>query len=97
MLIGCGVLYFANAYLLDHELLKFVAINGLIFCAGVFFIEGCFVLSFWLNKGRSPFLRLLVYGVIIVFLQVVGFFIIALGLSDQWLNLRKRHLKQSQA
>lgn len=97
LLIVCGALYFANAYTLASELIKFIAIDGLIFCAGMFFIQGCFVLSFWLNKGRSPFLRLMVYGVIIMFLQVVGFIIIALGLSDQWFDFRRKNLKQTAA
>jgi|GEM_PF-4899120 len=95
LMIVCGAAFFANVYLVGNAIVKFAAINGLIFCAGVFFLEGCFVLSFWLNKGRSPFLRLLVYGAIIIFVQVVGFFIIALGLSDQWFDYRKRQLKHN--
>lgn len=92
--IACGTVFFINSYLAHNPYLKFLAINGLMVCAGLFFVQGCFVLSFWLHKGRSPFLRILVYGLIIAFLQVVGFMIIALGLSDQWLDYRRRGLKQ---
>ena len=89
--IACGVAYFSDAYYTHNIYIKFTAINGLLICAGLYFVQGCFVISFWLYKGRSPFLRFLVYGIIVVFLQVVGFMIVALGLSDQWLDFRKRH------
>lgn len=88
--IACGLAFFLNVYLVHNVGLKYVAINGLIICAGIFFIQGCFVISFWLHKGKSPFLRLLVYGLIIAFLQIVGIFIVALGLSDQWMGFRKK-------
>jgi hypothetical protein len=88
--ITCGLAFFLNVYLVHNVVLKYVAVNGLIICAGIFFIQGCFVISFWLHKGRSPFIRLLVYGLIIAFLQIVGIFIVALGLSDQWLGFRKK-------
>lgn len=90
--IICGMLYFANAYMFSSPYIKFGAINGLLICAGLFFIQGCFVITFWLHRGRSPFLKILVYGLIIAFLQVVGFIIIVLGLSDQWIDFRKRIL-----
>jgi len=95
--IVCGAAFFAEAYLLHSEPLRFFAINGLIISAGIYFVQGCFVISFWLHKGRSPILRLAVYGLIIAFLQVVGFLIIALGLSDQWLNFRARSITKSQS
>ncbi len=90
--IGFGAGYFANNYIIHNTYLKFGAFNGLIFCAGMYFLQGCLIIAFWLQRKKSPFLRLLVYGTIILFLQVVSFIIIALGLSDQWLNFRKRRL-----
>jgi hypothetical protein len=86
--IACGLAFFAEAYLWHNVYLKYLAINGLICLACVYFVQGCFVISFWLHKGRSPFMRLVVYGLIILFLQVFGFLVIALGLSDQWFNFR---------
>ncbi|PIR18106.1 MAG: hypothetical protein COV46_01435 [Deltaproteobacteria bacterium CG11_big_fil_rev_8_21_14_0_20_49_13] len=93
MTIFCGALFFLNGYFAESAFLKYMSINGLFVCAGIFFIQGCFVISFWMHKGRSPFLRLLVYGFIIAFLQVVGVIIIALGLSDQWIDFRKKRIK----
>lgn len=93
--IFCGAAFFINNYFVNNVYLKFAAINGLICCAGVFFIQGCFVVSFWLHKGKSPILKLLVYGIIIAFLQVVGIIIIALGLSDQWVDFRRRSVNHT--
>jgi len=95
--IVCGGAFFIDAYFAHNVYLKYVALNGLIACAGIYFIHGCFVVSFWLHKGRSPIFRLFVYGLIIVFLQVVGFLIIALGVSDHWLDFRRKHAKNSSA
>jgi hypothetical protein len=75
-----------------NEYLKFIAMNGLFCCAGFFFIQGCFVVACWMQRFRSPFLRLAVYGLIFVFMQFVGLALIALGLSDNWAGFRKREV-----
>lgn len=88
--ISLGLGYFANAYFVQETYFKFVIFNGLIFCAGIYFLQGCLVIAHWLKGRKSPLLRLAVYGLIIIFLQIVGFFVIALGLSDNWLNFRRK-------
>lgn len=94
--IGFGCAYFADYYVVHNIYLKLLAINGLIACAGIYFLQGFMVISCWLRKGKSPLLRLAVYGLLIAFLQVVSIAIIALGLSDQWVDFRKR-LRGSQS
>jgi hypothetical protein len=93
--IASGMAYFADAYLIHNSYIKFAALNGIIAAAGIYFVQGCFIIGFWLKKGKSPFLRFVVYGLIVAFLQVVGIGIIALGLSDQWVDFRKKRLSQT--
>lgn len=88
--IAFGVVFLADSYVVHNEYVKFAAINGLFCCAGFFFIQGCFVISFWMQRFRSPFLRLAVYGLIIAFVQFMGFALIALGISDNWVGFRKK-------
>lgn len=85
-----GAAFFADAYFSHNVYARYLAINGMFCCAGIYFIQGCFILSFWLKKWRSPVLRLAAYTVVIAFLQVVGFIIIMLGLSDNWIDFRKK-------
>lgn len=88
--IAFGVAFLADSYVVHNEYLKFIAINGIFCCAGFFFIQGCFVISFWMQRFKSPFLRLAVYGLIVAFMQFMGLVLIALGLSDNWVGFRKK-------
>ncbi|MBI2092665.1 MAG: DUF2232 domain-containing protein [Deltaproteobacteria bacterium] len=90
-----GMAYFANIYSIQNQYVKFAALNGIVAAAGIYFVQGCFVIGYWLKEKKSPFLRLVVYGLIVAFLQVVGIGIIALGLSDQWIDFRKKRLSQT--
>ncbi len=88
--IVCGMAFLADSYVVHNEYLRFVAINGLFCCSGFFFIQGCFVVTFWMQRFKSPFLRLAVYGLIFAFMQFMGLVLIALGLSDNWVGFRKK-------
>lgn len=81
--------YLLNEYFLHVALLRFLAMNGLVCSAGFHFLQGLFVVSFWLKRWKSPFFKLAVYGVIVFFLQIMSVVIIGLGLSDHWLEFRK--------
>ncbi len=88
--IACGLAFLADSYVVHNEYLRFAALNGLFCCAGFFFIQGCFVITFWMQRFKSPFLRLAVYGLIFAFMQFMGLVLIALGLSDNWVGFRKK-------
>ncbi len=87
--LGTGAVYFLDYYLLQTEWLRVVAANGLLVLAAVYFFHGLAILSFLLQKRPSPFLRLLAYGLLLLFFQIVSLFLIALGVFDIWLDFRK--------
>lgn len=87
--IAGGVLYFLDYYLLHSVWLGVMAANLLLALAVVYFFHGLAIIVFWLQKRTSPFLRVAVYGTIILFFQLVAIFILALGLFDVWFDFRK--------
>lgn len=89
-LIGFGALFFSNEYFLHNEGLKFFVMNGVIASAGLYFLQGLVLIALWLGRKKSPITRLIVYGLIIAFLQMVSGLIILLGLADHWVDFRNR-------
>lgn len=87
-LIGSGFLFFLNAYWLALSPLKIVALNLLIIALFVYFIQGLSVLAF-VTKRFSPLFRFSIYGLLVLFLQLLGTVIVGLGLTDVWFDFRK--------
>lgn len=90
LVIGCGSAFFLDQYVLKIGWIKMIALNGLIAMAALYFFQGFAVVSFFLEKVRSKFLRLIAYISIILFFQVMGLVIIGLGLADVWIHFRER-------
>jgi len=88
--IGCGLLFFLNHYLLQVVMFEFLAANGLIVLLSLFFFQGMAVVVFMLRGVRPAIFRTIAYVMIILFFQSVSLVIIAIGLADIWVNFRLR-------
>jgi len=91
-LIAAGLAYFANVYLFGFAWLKIVALN-VIFAAGfIYFMQGLSITAFFLRRF-SPLFRFGVYGLVFLFLQMLGILVMGIGLADAWFDFRKLHKK----
>jgi len=88
-LIGAGVAYVADIYWLEQAWLGSVAANLLWVYGALYFLQGLAIISFYLNKRRSFIVRVSVYGILILFFQVMAILVTVLGLLEIWFNFRK--------
>ena len=88
-LIVAGAAYVAHIYLLEQDWLGSVAANILWVYGALYFLQGLAIISFYLSKRRSFILRVLVYGILILFFQVMAILVTVLGLLEIWFNFRK--------
>ncbi len=87
--ITAGGLYFANVYLFSNPLLGMILLNLLLVTAAIYFFQGVAIVSYFFRRRFSPMVRLLAYVIIILFVQMVGIVIVALGIFDFWFDFRK--------
>lgn len=87
--IVTGALYFLNLYLVQSNPVRTTLINVLLVLGAVYFFQGLSVVSFFFRKKFSPFVRMMAYLVILLFVQTVGIVIVALGVFDFWFDFRK--------
>lgn len=93
--IGCASSYFLDYYLLQTGFLCLVAANGLFILAAIFFFHGLAIMTFFLQRRSSWLMRVIGYGLIILFFQVVAIVLVGLGFFDLWLDFRKLTKKPS--
>ena len=93
LLIASGGLFFINQYTIHLPLLKVAAVNLLITVLFVYFVQGLSIMAFFL-KRYSLLFRFGIYGLLILFFQMVGLFVVGLGLADMWIDFRKLHKQQ---
>jgi len=91
-LIGCGGLMLTGI-----NALKALGLNGLIIVLTVYFFAGIAVVSFLLNKKRLPLLLKIFFYSLIALQQLLLLLVIALGIFDTWLNLRKLRTGRAQS
>lgn len=87
--IGGGVLFFLNHYLFRRAVLEQVVLNLLLVMASVYFFQGISILIYFFRRRFPPLMRMAVYLMILLFLQLVGVLIVVLGLFDFWFDFRK--------
>jgi uncharacterized protein YybS (DUF2232 family) len=87
--IGSGALYFLNLYLIQSDRAQTVLLNILLVLGAVYFFQGLAIVSFFFRKKLSPFVRMMAYLLILLFIQVVGVVIVVLGIFDFWFDFRK--------
>jgi uncharacterized protein YybS (DUF2232 family) len=82
--IGCSLML-----LLPSQGLNLTGANGLIAAMTIYFFQGIAIVSFYLEKKKSPpIIKSLCYGFIFL-QQIFMLLVIALGFFDTWLNFRK--------
>ncbi len=87
--ILAGGAYFLNYYLGHWNLAHTLLVNVLLVLVGIYFFQGLAVISFFFRSRLPPLLRLMAYGLLILFLQVLLAVVVALGLFDFWFDFRK--------
>lgn len=87
-LIGGGGLFFLNEYLFGLEALKVLALNAVLAALFVYFLQGLSILAFFTGRF-SPLFRIGIYGLVLLFLQVMGLVLVGVGVADAWLNFRR--------
>ncbi len=69
--------------------IKFTALNFLLLCLFIYFLQGIAIIEFFFKRKNAPFyLRFLVYFLIMI-QQYLMFFVVAAGLFDLWIDFRK--------
>lgn len=69
--------------------IKFTALNLLILCLFIYFLQGIAIIEFFFKRKKAPFyLRFLFYFLIMI-QQYLMFFVVAAGLFDLWIDFRK--------
>lgn len=86
--ILAGFLYFADAYYIPNPWLKAAAVNLLVVVAVAYFAQGLSIVGFLL-KRHSFLLRFGIYGLLLVFFQLLGLVVAGLGVADTWVDFRK--------
>lgn len=86
--ILAGFLYFADAYFIPNPWVKAAAVNLMVVVAVVYFAQGLGILGFLL-KRHSFLFRFGIYGLVLVFFQLLGLVVAGLGVADTWVDFRK--------
>lgn len=88
--IGCGVMF-----LFSNVTLRIFALNSLFILMTIYFFGGIAIISFYFEKKElSLSLKVFLYSLIVLQMQIVAFLIIGLGFFDLWLNFRKLETKK---
>jgi uncharacterized protein YybS (DUF2232 family) len=89
-----GVIAAGFSLFLSLPVVKLIAINGLIVMLAIYVFHGLSILLFFLNKYRVPsWLRIGIY--FLIFFQQIFLIVLAMaGLFDQWIDIRKIHVKK---
>lgn len=96
VVIAAAGLYFFDFYALKASWPVWAALN-LLMAAGVgYFIQGVSIMAFFL-KRYSPLFRFGIYGLVVLFFQMVGLVVVGLGLADTWFDFRKLHKPAAKA
>lgn len=88
VLIGAGLVFFLNEYLLDLAGLKAAALNALLAVLFVYFGQGLGILAHF-TRRFSPLFRFVIYGLVALFLQFSGLLLAGVGVADTWVDFRK--------
>ena len=69
--------------------IKFTALNFLILCLFIYFLQGIAIIEFFFKKKKAPFYLRFIFYFLIMIQQYLMFFVIAAGLFDLWVDFRK--------
>lgn len=89
VVIGSGVAFFADRYIVAAPWLAAAGLNGLVATAAVYFLQGVAVTQ-WMARRMPVVWRWVLYVMIVMWIQVAGIALTVLGLTDVWIDVRKR-------
>lgn len=69
--------------------IKFTALNFLILCLFIYFLQGIAIIEFFFKKKKAPFYLRFIFYFLIMIQQYLMFFVVAAGLFDLWVDFRK--------
>lgn len=87
--IALGFLFFLERYIFHAEWLRVTALNGLIVCGGVYFLQGLVIVSFYLRRLSLRWFRAAAYIMMFLFIQVTAPVVAVLGFTDLWIDFRR--------
>ncbi|MDO8527998.1 MAG: DUF2232 domain-containing protein [Deltaproteobacteria bacterium] len=90
--ITAGALFFVDVYVLKRGWPKIIALNLFVAVSAIYFIQGLSIMA-WFLKRYSLLFRFGIYGLLILFFQMLGMVVFGLGLADTWFDFRKLHKK----
>ena len=88
--VAGGLAFFADYYLFHGSALKSVAVNVLIAMGAIYFFQGFAIVTFFLGRLRSRFMRLVIYLSIIIFFHTAALMLAGIGIADVWVHFRER-------
>lgn len=91
-LIAAGSLFFLDVYAFKWGWPKIIAANLLVASAFVYFIQGLGILAFFLGRYSLLF-RFAIYGLLLLFFQMLSWVVFGLGLADAWFDFRRLQKK----
>jgi hypothetical protein len=91
--IGIGSVYTANLYFVNNAMIGAVTLNLLIIVASFYLIQGLMIVSYYLRRWRSLFVRFAVIAGILLYGETVIFMLVVLGFTDFWFDYRKLQRK----
>lgn len=88
--ISLLALLLANSFFLKTNVIAGIAGNGLIVAAFLYYLQGIAIVSHLFDKKNvRPPLRIAGYAFLILFFQILGFVVMAIGFFDPWFDFRK--------
>lgn len=70
--------------------IKFTALNFLILCLFIYFLQGIAIIEFFFKRKKAPFFLRFIFYFLIMIQQYLMFFVVAAGLFDLWIDFRKK-------
>lgn len=89
-----GFSFYIENYIYHSAWLRYLSLNGLIVCAGIYFLQGLIIVSFYTGRFKGRFLRAMVYIMIFMMFQVMAPIIALMGFLDLWFNFRRLKAKE---
>jgi|GEM_PF-5495392 len=87
--IAAGLVFFANAYLIHSDVIKFLSLNIAIVFAAIYFLNGLFVVLTLIKLIKTTWLRRFAYIFLMLSIQTLVPFIFIVGVGDLWIDFRR--------
>lgn len=89
LVILLGAAYFVDFYVIRVPLIMPIIANSLLALAGLFLLQGAFIVAYYIRRQRDGIFRWIWYGLIVLFFQTALVVMVVLGLFDYWIDFRR--------